>query len=137
MTDRPLLTPPPRKRPDVKDLLKKNRATPNEESPADKTPKPLAHDDMLEPEPVTPPEPPLSTVKKEAVALYMTERNKAVARAAFAATSGLEDDESWSHFVEKAVMMEVRRRERIYNDGKEWPPRRSGKRFSPGGKVRG
>lgn len=137
MTDRPLLTPPPRKRPDVKDLIKKNREDSSEERPVDKPAEPLDAADVLESEALTSAEPPLSTVKKESVALYMTERNKAVARAAFAATSGLEDDESWSHFVEKAIMMEVRRRERIYNNGDEWPPRRSGRKFAPGRKIQG
>lgn len=52
------------------------------------------------------------------VAAYFSEANRDRARAAFRATQHREFDESFSAFVELAVMNEVARREREYNDGK-------------------
>ncbi|MFJ4264692.1 hypothetical protein ACIPYU_19810 [Paenarthrobacter nicotinovorans] len=43
------------------------------------------------------------------------------AKAAFNATRGQEEDASWSEFVSRAVMNEVYRRERLYNQGEPFP----------------
>ncbi|WP_372512840.1 ParB family protein [Paenarthrobacter ureafaciens] len=43
------------------------------------------------------------------------------AKAAFEATRGQEMDASWSEFISRAVMNEVLRRERVYNEGNPFP----------------
>jgi len=43
------------------------------------------------------------------------------ARAAYKATAHLENDRSWSAFVEAALQAETIRREQIHNDGKPFP----------------
>ncbi len=43
------------------------------------------------------------------------------AKAAYQATNGQEMDASWSEFITRAVMNEVLRRERLYNNGEPFP----------------
>lgn len=97
--------PPPR-RPSaggVQNLLKANRA-PAPEGPA----------------PVNPVEA-VPSSKKEAVTFYMRGADRQRAKAAYKATNGEEMDDSWSDFVDRAVMNEVLRRERVHNNGEPFP----------------
>jgi hypothetical protein len=55
------------------------------------------------------------------------------AKAAYTGTSGQEMDRSWSDFISRAVLMEVERRERIYNEGNRF---QGGTRnLAPGRKI--
>jgi len=55
------------------------------------------------------------------------------AKAAYTGTSGQEMDRSWSDFVSRAVLMEVERRERLYNEGSRF---QGGTRnLAPGRKI--
>lgn len=51
---------------------------------------------------------------------YLSDATRNRARAAYRATSLLEDDHSWSDFVEKAIAAEATRREEIYNDAQPY-----------------
>ncbi|MCB5294500.1 hypothetical protein BJQ90_03968 [Arthrobacter sp. SO3] len=71
------------------------------------------------------PETPKKAEPKEAETANMTVsipaalRNRA--RAAYRATSYLEGDNTWSHFVAKAIEAETARREAEHNDGAMYP----------------
>ena len=109
--------PPPR-RPStggVQNLLKANRA-PAPEGPA----------------PVNPVEA-VPSSKKEPVTFYMLGPDRERAKSAYKATSGIEMDASWTDFVARAVMNEVLRRERMYNDGDPFP--RVSAKLAPGRKL--
>jgi len=109
--------PPPR-RPSgggVQNLLKANRA-PASESQA----------------PVTPVEA-VPSSKKEPVTFYMPGADRQRAKAAYKATNGEEMDASWTDFVARAVMNEVLRRERVYNNGDPFP--RISAKLAPGRKL--
>jgi hypothetical protein len=75
----------------------------------------------------------LRDMKPVQVTYYMPSDGRSRAKAAFLATSGREGDRSWSEFVTRAVLMEVERRERIYNEGEEFP--RSTGNLAPGRKL--
>ena len=51
------------------------------------------------------------------VTTYMRPSVRDRAAAAFKATAYLEEDDTWSHMVEKAVLAEVERREAVHNGG--------------------
>ncbi|WP_455837117.1 ParB family protein [Pseudarthrobacter siccitolerans] len=109
--------PPPR-RPStggVQNLLRANR-TPAPESQA----------------PVTPVEA-VPSSKKEPVTFYMLSADRQRAKAAYKATNGKEMDASWTEFVARAVMNEVLRRERVYNNGDPFP--RVSAKLAPGRKL--
>ena len=55
------------------------------------------------------------------ITFYMRTADRQRAKAAYQATSGQEMDSSWSEFVSRAVMNEVFRRERLYNEGEPFP----------------
>ena len=100
----PIGPPPRRPASGVQNLLKANRG------PATDSPQPTAA-------PV--PSPTTSATKQ--VTYYMPESSRTRARAAYNATRGQEEDASWSEFVTRAVMNEVYRRERLYNEGEPFP----------------
>lgn len=104
MTAREPIGPPPR-RPStgVQNLIKANRESSSEATQA-----------RTEPASV-----PTST--REQVTYYMPGDARRRAKAAFNATRGQEEDASWSEFVTRAVMNEVYRRERLYNQGEPFP----------------
>ena len=86
---------------DLSGMLAKNRGVapspqPHVEQPADAS----------EPKPA-----------KKAMTIYIPRDVYARARLAFNATRTSESDRTWSQFVEKAIVEEVRRRERLYNAG--------------------
>lgn len=112
MTTREPIGPPPR-RPSagVQNLIKANRASGNE------SPQPLVSK-------------PARTSATEQVTYYMPAHARKRAKAAFNATRGQEEDASWSEFVTRAVMNEVYRRERLYNEGEPFPG--GTKNLSPG-----
>ncbi|BCW12831.1 hypothetical protein NtRootA2_41130 (plasmid) [Arthrobacter sp. NtRootA2] len=104
MSTREPIGPPPR-RPSagVQNLVKANRESgPEHAQPA---PKPK----------------PARTSAREQVTYYMPADGRKRAKAAFNATRGQEEDASWSEFVTRAVMNEVYRRERLYNEGEPFP----------------
>lgn len=94
---------PPVRRPSsgVQNLLRANR------EPAEVTPAGEAS-------------PPRITQTKQ-ITFYMTVADRQRAKAAYQATSGQEMDASWSEFITRALMNEVLRRERVYNNGEPFP----------------
>jgi hypothetical protein len=64
---------------------------------------------------------------------YLRESTQNRARAAFRATAHLEDDETYSDFAEKAILAEIKRREALYNKGKQYMG--GSKRLAPGRRV--
>ena len=64
---------------------------------------------------------------------YLRESTQNRARAAFRATAHLEDDETYSDFAEKAILAEIKRRETLYNKGKQYSG--GAKRLAPGRRV--
>ena len=71
--------------------------------------------------------------KKEPVTFYMLPADRQRAKAAYKATNGEEMDASWTDFVARAVMNEVLRRERRYNNGEPFP--RVTAKLAPGRKL--
>lgn len=71
--------------------------------------------------------------KAVSVTFYMRRTVRGRAKAAFRATRHLEQDESWSAFLEGAVLAEVRRREKAYNEGRAYPS--DDRRLSPGRSI--
>lgn len=104
MTTREPIGPPPR-RPSagVQNLIKANRES-SSEAPQAPTAAAAAR-----------------TSTREQVTYYMPGDARKRAKAAFNATRGQEEDASWSEFVTRAVMNEVYRRERLYNQGEPFP----------------
>lgn len=131
---RPALSLPPRDPSKVRNLLRSNR-------PA------MAPDAIVNSEPesrtVQADEPQSSSQSEEAqtapksrrsqVTFYMDSAARDRARAAYRATSGVEGDDSWSDFIELAVLNEVARRERLHNDGEKYEG--SSRRLKPGRKI--
>ncbi len=60
------------------------------------------------------------TAPKEQISVYIPRELRSRARAAFQATSFVEDDEGWSHMIEKALLAEVIRRENTHNGGNQY-----------------
>jgi len=56
--------------------------------------------------------------KRTTVTFYLTEAMRNRARAAYRQTSFDERDSSWSEMLNKALLAEVQRRERAYNEGR-------------------
>jgi hypothetical protein len=97
---------PPRRQPDnlsVQNLVKANRnpGSNGESAPAS----PPSHPG------------PLPDTAPKQVTFYMAKDDLKRAKAAYTGTSGQELDRSWSDFISRAVLMEVERRERLYNEG--------------------
>lgn len=67
-----------------------------------------------------------STAGKEKTGFYQLPDDTARARAAFTWTRAQEGHRSFSDFVASALMREVDRLERKYNDGVSWPPMEAG-----------
>lgn len=105
MTTREPISPPPtRPKGGVQNLIKANRsAAPEDENI------PPAVDQTAR----------IGETKQ--VTFYMPVEDRQRAKAAYLATSGQEMDASWSEFVTRAVMSEVLRRERVYNEGEKFP----------------
>lgn len=55
------------------------------------------------------------------------------AKAVYRHTNGQEMDHSWSDFINRAVMVEVERRERLYNDGNRFEG--GNEKLAPGRKI--
>ena len=64
---------------------------------------------------------------------YLHESTQNRARAVFRATAHLEDDETYSDFAEQAILAEIKRRETLYNKGKQYSG--GAKRLAPGRRV--
>ncbi len=60
---------------------------------------------------------PKTPKKRTTVTFYLTDAMRNRARAAYRQTSFDERDTSWSEMINKALLAEVQRRERAYNDG--------------------
>lgn len=67
------------------------------------------------------------------VTFYMPAADRQRAKAAYQATSGQEMDVTWSEFITRALMNEVLRRERLYNDGEQFPG--GTRKLAPGRKL--
>ncbi len=76
---------------------------------------------------------PLPDTAPKQVTFYMAADGLKRAKAAYTGTSGQEMDRSWSDFVSRAVLMEVERRELLYNEGNQF---QGGTRnLAPGRKI--
>lgn len=105
---------------DLSRLQAKNR-TPVPPPPSSSTP------------PATPPRPTAPTDEnagKKRITVYIDNEIFSRARGVHKATAHLEDDRSWSQFIEKALLREAEARERSHNDGKRY--RGSDTPLSPG-----
>ena len=58
--------------------------------------------------------------ERDPVSFYLRPSVRQRSRAAFMATRHHESDLSWSHLLEKALVAELERRERLYNDGQPY-----------------
>ncbi|WP_186313723.1 ParB family protein [Paenarthrobacter nicotinovorans] len=110
----PIGPPPRRPAAGVQNLIRANR--PAQESPE-------RQDEVLQPR--------IGETKQ--VTFYMPLIDRQRAKAAYQATSGQEMDVSWSEFITRAVMNEVLRRERVYNEGEQFPG--GTRKLAPGRKL--
>lgn len=76
---------------------------------------------------------PLPNRAPKQVTFYMATDDLKRAKAAYTGTSGQEMDHSWSDFISRAVLMEVGRRERLYNEGEQFQG--GSRNLSPGRKI--
>jgi len=58
--------------------------------------------------------------KPKRITVYVDQEVFSRARGAYRNTSHLEDDKSWSQFVEKALAAEAERRETVHNSGNQY-----------------
>lgn len=58
--------------------------------------------------------------KPKRITVYVDQEVFSRARGAYRNTSHLEDDKSWSQFVEKALAAEAKRRETVHNSGSQY-----------------
>ncbi|MEO5779163.1 MAG: hypothetical protein ABIQ22_05235 [Arthrobacter oryzae] len=76
---------------------------------------------------------PLPDTAPKQVTFYMATDDVKRAKAAYTGTSGQEMDRSWSDFISRAVLMEVERRERLYNEGERFQG--GARNLAPGRKI--
>lgn len=119
---RPIEVPPRRQAeaPSVQNLLKANRSAPVTERA------------LSAPTLSSGTEPRLASVLKQ-VSYYMPTDDVTRAKAAYTATNGQEKDHSWSDFITRAVLTEVKRREDLYNEGDRFQG--NGRNLAPGRKI--
>lgn len=114
---------PPRRNADnlaVQNLMKANRdsaATGSDSPAASPAPRPN----------------PLPDTASKQITFYMAADDLKRAKAAYTGTSGQEMDRSWSDFISRAVLMEVERRERLYNEGNRFEG--GTRNLAPGRKI--
>jgi hypothetical protein len=112
---------PPRRRPDnlsVQNLVKANRSLGVTEGDSTGT---------------SPAAAPVPDTASKQVTFYMAADDLKRAKAAYTGTSGQEMDRSWSDFISRAVLMEVERRERLYNEGEKFQG--GARKLAPGRKI--
>lgn len=126
--NRPALNLPPRDPSKVRNLLRSNRPTVVPDPPDVVR----AEEELMSAAVVPAPEPEARS-RRAQVTFYMDSAARDRARAAYRATSGVEGDESWSDFIEVAVLNEVARRERLHNEGQRYEG--SSRRLKPGRKI--
>lgn len=126
--NRPALSLPPRDPSKVRNLLRSNRPTVVPD-PASAAPDPVT-ESQTEP---TAPEKAAPKSSRAQVTFYMDSEARDRARAAFRATRSAEGDDSWSDFIEVAVLNEVVRREQLHNEGQRYEG--SSRRLRPGRKI--
>lgn len=113
---------PPRRQTDnlsVQNLVKANRSPGSKGESAPASPK--SHPG------------PLPDTAPKQVTFYMATDDLKRAKAAYTGTSGQEMDRSWSDFISRAVLMEVERRERLYNEGNRFEG--GTRNLAPGRKI--
>ena len=114
---------PPRRRAEsvsVQNLVKANRSSGTTDG------------DAAAATPASRPDPLPDTAPKQ-VTFYMATDDVKRAKAAYTSTSGQEMDRSWSDFISRAVLMEVERRERLYNEGNQFQG--GSRNLAPGRKI--
>lgn len=119
-SNRKPISVPPRRKADnlsVQNLVKANRNSGTTDSDSTAT---------------TPPTPLPDTSSKQ-VTFYMAADDLKRAKAAYTGTSGQEMDRSWSDFISRALLMEVERRERLYNEGEKFQG--GARKLAPGRKI--
>jgi hypothetical protein len=112
---------PPRRRADnlsVQNLVKANRSSGATDGDSTATSPDAGH---------------LPVTASKQVTFYMAADSLKRAKAAYTATSGQEMDRSWSDFISRAVLMEVERRERLYNEGERFQG--GARKLAPGRKI--
>lgn len=116
---------PPRRKPDsasVQNLVKANRS-----------PGASAGKAATEPKSTPAVQAPLPDMAPKQVTFYMATDELKRAKATYTGTSGQELDRSWSDFISRAVLMEVERRERLYNEGRQFQG--GSRNLAPGRKI--
>jgi hypothetical protein len=124
-TRQPIGVPPRRKAgsPSVQNLVKANRSPATIDGNAAGT----------VPEPAPAAQGPVPDSAPKQVTFYMATDDVKRAKAAYTGTSGQEMDRSWSEFISRAVLMEVERRERLYNEGQQFQG--GSRNLAPGRKI--
>ncbi|WP_427008785.1 ParB family protein [Pseudarthrobacter sp. H2] len=107
----------------VQNLVKANRSPGTTEGNAAQT----------VPKPTSAVQEPLLDSAPKQVTFYMASDDVKRAKAAYTGTSGQEMDRSWSEFISRAVLMEVERRERLYNEGQQFQG--GSRNLAPGRKI--
>ncbi|MCH6472454.1 ParB family protein [Sinomonas terrae] len=132
--NRPALSLPPRDPSKVRNLLRSNRPTIVPDPPAaapeiedDRRSVAGREVDEVREEGSAP------KSRRAQVTFYMDAEFRDRARAAYRATAGIEGDDSWSEFIELAVLNEVTRRERLHNAGEKYEG--SSRRLKAGRKI--
>lgn len=132
--------PMPVRKIEASQLRRANRPTPAQAPPVEPPaaePASAAPPPSQSPAPVATQRPPAQSTpatpaSKETARMstYLDSGVRDRARAAYKATAHLENDRSWSAFVEAALRAETARREQIHNDGQPFPG--GGQPLSPG-----
>lgn len=132
---RPALSLPPRDPSKVRNLLRSNRPAVIPETSAQdvRSAEDARAVQQEEARPLEIAEEVTPKSRRAQVTFYMDSSARDRARAAYRATSGVEGDESWSDFIELALMNEVARRERLHNDGQRYEG--NSRRLKPGRKI--
>lgn len=118
----------PRTKPnDLSRLQRRNRSTQTESDASRSITDPAL---SFSPNEVAPLPNRINAENRSRMTTYLSARTRDRARAAYRATSHLEAEASWSEFVERAILAEVERREKIYNEGEMYAGDRSP--LSPG-----
>ena len=111
----------PRATPDLTRMQARNRPAQPEKTPRRKKPTTPKKPATTRQQRATPKQPPVAAGPRDRVNAYVSPSLHERAKATFKATRHLEDDVSWSDFVERAILAETQRREVQYNEGGPYP----------------
>lgn len=128
---------------DLSRMRRQNRTEPSARAPesgeepavAQTPPEPTARAEKLPRRKITSTTAPVDNASPARITTYLAASVRARAQAAFLATRHLEGDNSWSAFVERAILAETERRESEYNAGEPYKGR--GTRLTAGRPLNG